>query len=90
MIGGSPGKQNLRCVQGQLQLAIGHAGQLIPDEDPRMLSAKQSDLLADAQGRDRMIAGHHDYADACGVAARQCCGHFRPRRISQPDQPRQD
>ena len=51
----------------------------------------QADLLANAGGRQRVVAGDHDDADAGGVAGMDGCRcDFRPHRIGQRHQAQVD
>jgi hypothetical protein len=52
-----------------------------------LLCLHQSDLAGDGQGGARVVAGHHDDADAGRGAARNGLRHLGPRRVFQPDQP---
>ena len=90
LLGGDPGEQDLRAVEGNLQLRRGQLAHRFAEQHGRLRTADQPDFAGDGEGGMRMVAGHHDHLDASRAAARHGLGHLGPRRVVEADETGED
>ena len=86
LLGSHARKQNLRGVQSQLKLSLGHSWQAITPEHDRCLASNQPDLPGNGFRGDGMITCHHDDLDARRPTAGNRRRYFRPWRVFQSNQ----
>ena len=66
------------------------ARELLAGDHERSVGLDEPDLARDRPRRSRMIATHHDHADAGLAAFPDRLRDLRPRRILEPDEPAED
>ena len=83
LVGGHAGEQDLLRVERELELRVREAGQRVARDLHRR--GGEPDVARYRARGVRVVAGHHDHANAGQVAGRHRLRHFRARRVVQPD-----
>ncbi len=86
LLGGDAGKQHLGRIERELQFRGTHLAHRLAAQHRRMRSAHDVDFARQGQRRMRMVAGHHDDAQARCMTAIDRLMHIGTRRILKADQ----
>ena len=88
VLGGDPREDHvLRLAELGLEVVIGHVLQVGAGDHPhRAVAAHDADAAGDGFGRQAVVAGHHDDADAGGEGVLDGLADLGPRRVDHADQ----